>query len=200
MSSWTTESLYDYFDQYAGVARNRAEDLRSRSAREQIEILTRVRETWAERLRGLEEDAFVNLLVALVEDLYFLGADVPEITRELLGYVVAVWGTGLHVASERGWRVRHVIDNRWSDPNAATAIFSLLAPAAEMTFVLALDDDAPRLLAELEGHALYLDPRAEPDCLDEVLTAPRRPGDIVIERHEAPEPGSPAHAWVTPRS
>ena len=198
MTDWTPESLYDYFDQFASVAETRAGDLRSLESPEQVRILHEVRSTWAQRLRELDDGAFISLLVTLVEDLYFLGVECDELSRELLGYVVAVWGTGLHVAEERGYRVRYLIDNHWRDPGRAQAVFSLLAPAAEMTFVLVLDDEGPVVLKSVSGHAVYLDPRGVEGCLDAPLTLGREPGDVVIERHAAPTPGSPAHAWVTP--
>jgi hypothetical protein len=199
-NDWTPESLYDYFDQYAGVASRRAAELATLPLSSRVERLNEVRRAWSDRLRRLDEEGFVTILVTVVEDLYFLGVALEDLSRELLAYVVAVWGTALHEASRRGYRVRYLVDNYWTNPDRASAVFSLLCPAAEMTLVVALDDEGANALHSLEGHVLYLDPRGLPDCLERALSEERQPGDVVIERHAAPEPGSPAHAWVTPVS
>lgn len=204
--NWTPNSLYDYFDQYADVAMTKTSALRLLDPAAQITILNEVRATLVERARSLEEEPFVTIAISMAEDLYQLGASLSDVDSALAGYVLAVWGTYFHVASERGYRLRYLIDNHWPDVDRAERVLGALTHVAGFEcIVVNAEAEAPMALTltvqalAKSRHVLYLDTRGVDHVLDDALSLLRHEGDIVIERHEAPGPNSHAHATVTPR-
>ena len=224
--AWRLASLVYYYDELQTALVIRSADLEKLGPEDQLKAVVVVAQCVGAAIGQLDDDALTGVAVSMIDDLYRAACTMTEWSTAQAEYVAAVWGTAFKIITERGFTVRYVIENTWQDGlvrpiDAFPMIFSQAgfvylcphamaanlpdAAGAARTFealknVIAEGRDiASMALKQLSGsrrHLVYLEADYQKGCLDEVIALPSPLGLILIERHEAPTPGSKVNVTI----
>lgn len=114
MADWDLR-LVDYWDQTTGAISRNALRLGRLSEPERAAACSQIRDAVLKRLHALSDSQLLQAAVSMVDDLYKYVNDEVLMDRALFGYLEAFARTFTHTVSERGYVIRYVVENQFSN-------------------------------------------------------------------------------------
>lgn len=219
-SEWIFDNLVDYYDELKHALAVRGAAFEALGIGDRKHASQLVSQRVQEFSKLFDDDFIVKVALSMIEELYRAGLSATVWNSGYQSYVSAVWGTMFAAVHDRGYTIRYVVENTWSDIDVRPVqFFPSLFGSAGIAYVCpsAMAAELPELkgapltkvglkpglaegrviaqmtlneLVKQGKHFAYFETDFDPGCLDTVFALPKPPGTINIFRNQVSIPGS----------